>query len=131
MLTKPKSGELLPGSQKGRELEEPKLVGRPGNRQVVEHFARPRRQRPADLSSKKTEDDNPDGKNKDLHDKLLKSGALVKDLQSQVLSLKAELDKAQVLNAELELQNKKLAEDLSAAEAKIASISSRDQVRTQ
>ncbi|XP_062108884.1 INCREASED PETAL GROWTH ANISOTROPY 1-like protein 1 [Humulus lupulus] len=132
VLTKPKSGELTLGSQKGRELDEPKQVGRLGNRPVVEQFSRPRRLRSADvISSKKTEDNNnPNGKNKELHDKLQISEALIRDLQSQVLSLKTELDKAQGLNSELLSRNKKLAEDLEAAEAKIASTSCRDQTKS-
>ncbi|XP_030508750.2 INCREASED PETAL GROWTH ANISOTROPY 1-like protein 1 [Cannabis sativa] len=136
VLTKPKSGELGLGSQKGRELDESKLVGRLGNRPVVEQFSRPRRLRSSDVaSSKKTEDfnnnnNNPDGKNKDLHDKLQMSDALIRDLQSQVLSLKTELDKAHGFNSELLSRNKKLAEELEAAEAKIASTSSPDQTKS-
>lgn len=127
-LTKPKSGEQPLGSQKGRELEEHKVVGRPGHRPAVEQFARPRQQRPVDLSCKKLDDD-PDGKN-ELQDKLKKSETLIKNLQSEVFNLKAELDKALGFNVELQSQSKKLADDLAAAEAKIAALSNRDLVST-
>lgn len=127
-LTKPKSGEQPVGSQKGRELEEPKVVGRPGHLPAVEQFVRLRRQRPVDPSCKKLEDD-PDG-NKELQDKLEKSETLIKNLQSEVFSLKAELDKALGSNVELQSQNKKLTNDLAAAEEKIATLSTRDPVST-
>ncbi|KAK2645380.1 hypothetical protein Ddye_020575 [Dipteronia dyeriana] len=68
-------------------------------------------------------------KNKELEEKLVFSKSLVKDLQSEVLSLKEELDKALSLTAELEKQNKKFVEDLVAAEAEIAALSSRHQKR--
>ncbi|XP_047317200.1 uncharacterized protein LOC124920691 [Impatiens glandulifera] len=52
-----------------------------------------------------------------------KSEALIRDLQSQVLQLKAELEQAHNLNAELQSHNEKLSRDLAtaAAEAKVAS----------
>lgn len=127
-LTKPKSGEQPLGSQKGRELEEPKAVGRPGHRPAVEQFARPRRQRSVDPSCKKIDDD-PDGK-KELQNKLEKSEILIKNLQSEVFNLKAELDKALGFNVQLQSLNKKLTDDLVAAEAKIAALSTRDLVST-
>ena len=86
-----------------------------GNRHVVEQFARPCQLR----SSNPRNEDDPDGKNKDL----------IENLQSEVLALKAELDKAQILNLDMLSQNKKLTEDLAAAQAKIAALSCRDQVR--
>ncbi|KAK1592053.1 hypothetical protein Q3G72_018483 [Acer saccharum] len=73
------------------------------------------------------ERNNNNNNNKELEEKLVLSESLVKDLQSEVLSLKEELDKAHSLKAELEKQNKKFVEDLVAAEAKIASLSSRQQ----
>lgn len=50
-----------------------------------------------------------------------KSETLIRDLQSEVLELKTDLDKAQRLNEELQLRNRKLSEELAAAEAKLAS----------
>lgn len=52
---------------------------------------------------------------------------MIQDLQSQVLALKADLDKAQTLNMELQSHNKKLAQDLLASEAKVAAFNTRDQ----
>lgn len=111
MLNKPKSGEE-------------DVVGRTGNnRLVVEQFARPRLRRPSDPSCRRNEnEDDPDGKCKDS----LLSETLIQNLQSEVLTLKAELDKAQSLNVELQSQNKKLTRDLAAAETKIAAFSCRD-----
>ncbi|XP_021822734.1 protein CHUP1, chloroplastic [Prunus avium] len=129
LLNKPKSGELMLGSQKSKELEETKVVGRPGNRQVAEQFVRPRRQRPADPNSNRNEED-PHEKNRELQEKLDMSESLIMNLQAEVLALKAELDKTQCLNVELQSQNKNLTEKLAAAEAKIAAFTSREQRET-
>ncbi|CAB4262422.1 unnamed protein product [Prunus armeniaca] len=129
LLNKPKSGELVLGSQKSKELEETKAVGRPGNRQVAEQFARPRPQRPADPNSKRNED-HPHEKNRELQEKFCMSESLIMNLQAEVLALKAELDKAQGLNVELQSQNKNLTEKLAAAEAKIAAFTTREQRET-
>lgn len=113
VLNKPKSvAEDGVGSHKGREI-----VGRSGNRPVVEQFARPSRRN----------EENPDGKKRDLQEKLDLSENLVRNLQSEVMGLKAELDKSQGLNVELESQNKKLNDDLVAAQAKIAALTSQEQ----
>ena len=125
ILNKPKSAEGAVGSHKDDEV---KVFGRSLNRPVVEQFARPRRQRIVDANPGKIEDGLMDKKKKEFEEKLMLSENLVKDLQSEVFALKAEFVKAQSLNAELEKQNKKLVEDLVAAEAKIASLSSREQV---
>ncbi|PQQ07560.1 protein CHUP1 chloroplastic [Prunus yedoensis var. nudiflora] len=127
--SKPKSGELMLGSQKSKELEETKVVGRPGNRQVAEQFVRPRRQRPADPNSNRNEED-PHEKNRELQEKFDMSESLIMNLQAEVLALKAELDKTQFLNVELQSQNKNLTEKLAAAEAKIAAFTSREQRET-
>ncbi|KAK3188950.1 hypothetical protein Dsin_028511 [Dipteronia sinensis] len=99
----------------------------------VKVLARSRRQRiGVTLDSGKNENgllDKNNNNNKELEEKLVLSESLVKDLQSEVLSLKEELDKAHSLKAELEKQNKKFVEDLVAAEAKIAALSSRQQKR--
>ncbi|KAK8365688.1 hypothetical protein V6Z12_A02G071600 [Gossypium hirsutum] len=60
----------------------------------------------------------------ELKEKLSCSEGLVKDLQTQVMGLRAELDGARSLNMELESLNRKLKEDLAAAEDKIAALSS-------
>ncbi|TXG71513.1 hypothetical protein EZV62_000092 [Acer yangbiense] len=105
----------------------------------VKVLARSRRQRigvTLEADSRKIENgvldernNNNNNNNKELEEKLVLSESLVKDLQSEVLSLKEELYKAHILKAELEKQNKKFVEDLVAAEAKIASLSSRQQKR--
>ncbi|KAF8387605.1 hypothetical protein HHK36_026258 [Tetracentron sinense] len=124
VLNKPKSAEDVVGSQKGREVEDVKFVGRFGNRAVVEQFARPRRR--VDPVCKRNEDD-PDGKKKELQEKLEASENLVKDLQSEVSALKSQLEKVQSFKMELELQNRQFSEDLATANAKISALSSRDQ----
>uniref|UniRef100_A0A5B6ZKB4 Protein CHUP1, chloroplastic n=3 Tax=Davidia involucrata TaxID=16924 RepID=A0A5B6ZKB4_DAVIN len=117
------------GSQKGRELEDVKAAGRSLNRPVVEQFAWPRRQRLTNPKRNEDEedddddDDDLDGKmnNKDLLQRIDQNEIVISNLQSEVLELKAELDKVHTLNAELQSQNKKLTQDLvAAAEAKIA-----------
>ncbi|CAL0306912.1 unnamed protein product [Lupinus luteus] len=92
VLKKGKSNEEVVGSQKGsREIEEAKVVV--GVKKVFVL--------------------------KELQEKLEVSDNLIKDLQSEVLDLKAELDKVKILNVKLESQNKKLTEDLAAADAKV------------
>ncbi|XP_059636941.1 protein CHUP1, chloroplastic isoform X2 [Cornus florida] len=136
VLSKPKSGDDVAvvgmGSQshKGRDLEDVKGVVRTGNRPVaVEQYARPRRQRPPmDASSKRNEDDL-DGKKKKelLQEKIVPNDIVIKNLQSEVMELKAELEKMQSLNMELQSQNRKLSDNLVAAEAKIAALTLREQ----
>lgn len=132
LLNKPKSGELVLGSQKSKELEEVKVVGgvRPGKTQVVEQFAKPRRQRPVVEANCKRNEDDPHRKMKELKEKIEVSESLITNLQGEVLGLKTELDKEQGLNMELQLQNKKLTENLAAAEAKIAALATSQQVKT-
>lgn len=118
-----KAGEDT-AAQKGREMEERRLVGHPGNR-AVEQFARlPRR---LDHSSKRIEDDR-DGKRKELQQKLDMSENLVQELQSEISVLKSQVEKLHSLNSELESQNRRFKEDLATAEAKISTLSTRDQV---
>eukprot|EP00257_Ricinus_communis_P005296 XP_002519338.2 protein CHUP1, chloroplastic [Ricinus communis] len=108
--TKPKSRDELLGSQ----MEVARVVS-PSlsvNRPVHEQFSKPRTQR----SARKIEEDT----KKELLERIELNDNLIQDLKSQVLSLKAELDKAQSLNEELESQNKKLQQDLASAEAKVA-----------
>ncbi|OMO58594.1 hypothetical protein COLO4_34507 [Corchorus olitorius] len=108
----PKSGDQL--HQKGR---------------VVEQLARPRRLISTNLINKSQEKT---GANIDeLTEKLNCSEALVKDLRTQMLDLKAELDGARSLNMELESINRKLNEDLTAAQAKLAALANRHQDQDQ
>ncbi|KAF8017677.1 hypothetical protein BT93_H2771 [Corymbia citriodora subsp. variegata] len=134
VLRTPKSGDVAAGSQKGRELEEAKTGGRLGAaRAVVEQFARPRRLRlglsSVTSTSRRSENGVMDGNKKkceELQEKFDIHGNLVKSLQSEVLALKAELERALSLNVELDSKNRKLTEDLAAAEDKIATLSSFD-----
>lgn len=118
---KPKSGELVVGSQ------DVTVVGRSVNRPGSEQFARPRRQRPVLDPINASRRNEEESYKKGLHEKLELSETLINDLQSEVLALKVELDKANGLNQELELQNKKLTEDLAAAEAKVSVLNTRHQ----
>ncbi|XP_012482303.1 protein CHUP1, chloroplastic isoform X2 [Gossypium raimondii] len=107
MMNKPKSGDQLPAGgcyHKGR---------------VVEQFGKPRR---SSANSSSTTEKN--SAVDELREKLSCSEGLVKDLQTQVMGLRAELDGARSLNMELESLNRKLKEDLAAAEDKIAALSS-------
>ncbi|KAI8003660.1 hypothetical protein LOK49_LG08G03450 [Camellia lanceoleosa] len=132
-------------SQKGKdyfEQEAVKAVGRSGNRPAVEQFARPcplpRRQRRttstttttypnsnSNSNNKVNESDDLDWKKRaeELLEKLDRNETLITNLQSEVLELKTELDKAQSFNAELQSHNSKLSEDLAAAHSKIATLS--------
>lgn len=101
-------------------------VNRPA---VVEQFGCPRRQisRRSDEAAAAAAAEE-DEKRKKMEEKLVVNESLIKDLQAQVLSLKTELEEARNSNAELELKNKKLSQDLVSAEAKISSLSSNDKV---
>ncbi|XWS14309.1 hypothetical protein CRYUN_Cryun36dG0111100 [Craigia yunnanensis] len=113
----------------GNQLQ---VVGCHHKGRVVENFARPRRAN-ANLISKSEENTSAIEKNRvdELREKLNCSEALIKDLRSQMLGLRAELDGAQSLNMELESLNRKLNEDLAAAEAKIAALGGPYQVQLQ
>ncbi|XP_012573389.1 INCREASED PETAL GROWTH ANISOTROPY 1-like protein 2 isoform X2 [Cicer arietinum] len=98
--------EVECSSQKGtKEAEEAKIV-----------VVRPRRRR--------TNDDPDEKEKKEMVEKLEMSDNLIKNLESEVKALKAELDKVKNLNVELESQNVKLTQNLAAAEAKIAAVGS-------
>ncbi|TKY72956.1 CHUP1 [Spatholobus suberectus] len=121
VMNKAKPNEEVVGTQRGREAEEAKVVARFVSRHVVEQFARPR-SGVGDFALKRDKED-PDRKSKkELMEKLEVSESLIKNLQSEVLALKAELDKVKGLNVELESHNRKLNEDLAAAEAKVVSL---------
>ncbi|RDX98118.1 Protein CHUP1, chloroplastic, partial [Mucuna pruriens] len=122
VMNKAKPNEEVVGiPQRGREAEEAKVVARFVGRHVVEQFARPR-SGVGDVALRRDKED-PDGKSKEeLMEKLEVSESLNKNLQSEVLALKAELDKVKGLNVELESHNRKLTEDLAAAEAKVVSL---------
>lgn len=97
------------GSQKPRDAEEVKVIGRFRNRAPPE-------------------ESEPDFKIKELQEKLELSQNLTSNLQSEVLGLKAELEKAQSVNLDLQSLNAKLTEDLAAALAKIDVLISRQKV---
>lgn len=91
-------------------LEKPKSVG--------DQFTRPRRATAISNTVDK------------LREELGCSEALVKELRSQILGLRAELDGARSLNVELESLNRKLNQELTSAQAKIAALASNpDQVQ--
>ncbi|XP_027360097.1 uncharacterized protein LOC113868570 isoform X3 [Abrus precatorius] len=103
VMNKAKPNDEVLGTQKGREVEEAKVVAR--------------------FVSRHRDKVDPDEKNKkELMEKLEVSESLIKNLQSEVLALKAELDKVKSLNVELESHKKKLTEDLAAAEAKVVTL---------
>ncbi|KAM1723254.1 hypothetical protein ACFX11_021858 [Malus domestica] len=132
LSNKPKSGELVLGSQKSKELEEIKIVGRTGNRQAAEQFSRPRRLRAVESNSKRNglNEDDPHGKNRELEEKLEMSESLIAGLLAEVAALKAELDKTQGFNVELQSQNESLSRNLAAAEAKISASATPEQRET-
>ncbi|XP_022138256.1 protein CHUP1, chloroplastic isoform X2 [Momordica charantia] len=65
----------------------------------------------------------------ELQEKLCFAEDLIKDLRSQLLILKEELQKSQSLNLELQSQNDLLVRDLAAAETKLANASNNDQAK--
>ncbi|CAA7048139.1 unnamed protein product [Microthlaspi erraticum] len=124
MLKRAKSGEeetAILAPQRARSVNRPA---------VVEQFGCPRRQ----ISRKSEEtaiaataaEDEKRKQLEELEEKLAVNESLIKDLQSQVLNLKTELEEARSSNVELELKNVKLSQDLVSAEAKISSLSSND-----
>ncbi|XP_068334039.1 INCREASED PETAL GROWTH ANISOTROPY 1-like protein 2 [Pyrus communis] len=129
LTSKPESGEFVLACQKSKELEENKVVGRIGNRQAAEQSSRPRRLRAVEPNSKRNDsnEDDPHGKNRELQEKLEMSESLIARLRAEVAALKAELDKTQGFNAELQSQNKNLSRNLAAAEAKIAAFATPEQ----
>ncbi|XAR49762.1 hypothetical protein NMG60_11033063 [Bertholletia excelsa] len=144
---RPKSGDDVPvvanpsssSSQKAKLFvsDEVKAIRRLGSRPVVEQFSWPRRQRPVgqpishSASTKKNEGDRHHHLNeketKELRQKLNQNETLITNLQSEVLELKAELDKARSFNVELQSRNHKLSEDLATAQSQIATLSTHDQ----
>lgn len=105
--------------------EEVKVPGVPRN-QAVEQYARLRQR--VDANGKGPEE-VANLKVKELQSRVDESGRLLRDSQSQVLALKAQIERLQVINAELESQKKKLEEDLSAAQAKIKIREKHDRVQ--
>ncbi|KAK3017225.1 hypothetical protein RJ639_007143 [Escallonia herrerae] len=97
---------------------------------VVEQFARPTSQRLSGStnSSRKTNEAGIDGKNKEMQDMLDQKHTLIRNLQADVLALKADLHKAHSLNIELRSHNHKLSVDLAAAEAKIATLTTHSKI---
>ncbi|RRT55965.1 hypothetical protein B296_00048128, partial [Ensete ventricosum] len=109
---------------KERSHEDAKVAGLHGS-QVVEQHAR--LQRRVESNFKGTEDGS-STRIKELQGRLDESERTVRDLQSEVLALKAQIEKLQVLNVGLESQKKEFEEDLSAAESKIKALEKHDQV---
>ncbi|KAK2969681.1 hypothetical protein RJ640_025858 [Escallonia rubra] len=97
---------------------------------VVEQFARPTSQRLSGSTNslRKTNEAGIDGKNKETQDMLDQKHTLIRNLQADVLALKADLNKAHSLNIELRSHNHKLSVDLAAAEAKIATLTSHNKI---
>ncbi|KAI9195456.1 hypothetical protein LWI28_014992 [Acer negundo] len=123
VLNKPKSPEDS-SSLGSQQVDQVKVLARSRRQRIgVTLEADSGKNENGVLDERKKKNNN----NKELEEKLVLSESLVKDLQSEVLSLKEELDKAHRLKAELEKQNKKFVEDLVAAEAKIAALTSRQQ----
>ncbi|XP_068663903.1 INCREASED PETAL GROWTH ANISOTROPY 1-like protein 2 [Aristolochia californica] len=118
-LNRLKPGEDV-GAQKGRETDETRLTGRPSYKTVEQHARIRRRADPACKSS----DADTDIKRNELLLRLEESEILVNSLQSEVSGLKAQFEKLQSLNVELESQNRQFREDLATAEAKISTLSS-------
>ncbi|KAG4990870.1 hypothetical protein JHK87_024327 [Glycine soja] len=122
VLNKAKPNEEVVGTtQRGREAEETKVVARFVRPHVVEQFARPRNGA-GDFAFKRDKEDSDEKSKKELMEKLEASESLIKNLQSEVQALKAELEKVKGLKVELESHNRKLTEDLAAAEVKVVSL---------
>lgn len=113
--------------KKGRDGENvgvpARMVNRGGLKQVSQ------RRSSGSGSCVNVEDCN--GGKSELQEKLCFAEDLIKDLQSQLVVLKEELQKSQSLNLELQSQNDLLVRDLAAAEAKFANASNNDQVRKE
>ncbi|KAL0903231.1 hypothetical protein M5K25_027592 [Dendrobium thyrsiflorum] len=111
-----------------REMEagDPKFGCRPGV-PPVEKYAQFRRK--LDINSSRCEDEH-EAKAKDLQKRLDANEILVKDMQLEISCLKDEIEKLKGLNIELEEQKKKLANDLLAAEIKLAALNRHDQKHT-
>ncbi|KAK7304039.1 hypothetical protein RJT34_15042 [Clitoria ternatea] len=124
VMNKAKTNEDAVGIiQRGREVEEAKVVARFVSRHVVEQIARPRNG-VAEFALKRDKEDLDERNNhKELMEKLEVSENLNKNLQCEVVALKAELDKVKSLNVELESHNRKLTDDLAAAESKLVTLS--------
>ena len=130
VLNKAKPNEEVVGTHRGREAVEAKAVSRFMRPHAVEQFARPR-SAVGDFAMKRDKEE-PDGKSKkELMEKLEVSESLIKNLQSEVLALKAELEKVKGLNVELESHNRKLSKDIAAAESKVISLGGNEKVRVQ
>ncbi|KAJ6816593.1 protein CHUP1, chloroplastic [Iris pallida] len=115
------AGDSLEPAPKERE---PKIAVRSGGMRTVENYARLRRPLDDDAECKGAEYET-DGKAKDGLQRRrpdASEGSVVKDLQSEVSSLRTQLEKLQSLNAVLESRNDQLAKDLSAAEEKIKNL---------
>ncbi|URE40300.1 hypothetical protein MUK42_33028 [Musa troglodytarum] len=111
---------------KERTHEDAKVAGLHGS-QVVEQHARLQW---TVESNFKGPEDGASTRIKEVQGRLDESERMARDLQSEVLALKAQIEKLQVLNVGLESQKKKLEKDLSAAESKIKASEKHDQVES-
>ncbi|ESW10567.1 hypothetical protein PHAVU_009G220500 [Phaseolus vulgaris] len=128
VLNKAKPNEEVVGTHRGREAVEPKAVPRFMRPHAVEQFASPR-SAVGDFAMKRDKEE-PDGKSKkELMEKLEVSESLIRNLQSEVLALKAELEKVKGLNVELESHNRKLTKDIAAAESKVMSLGGSEKMK--
>ncbi|XP_052208441.1 protein CHUP1, chloroplastic [Diospyros lotus] len=110
--------------ESGKEVKA--VGGRAGNRLVAEQFAPPQRR----LVSTHPNPESSKRNGRELEPEKVADRSyerLIGNLQSELLGLKAELDKVRTLNAELQSENAKLSQDLAAAEAKIATLTTRHQ----
>lgn len=113
------------GAPGEREMEDPKIVVRTGNR-AVEHYARMRRRSDSNFKGVEV-----DGKTSEWQQRLEASESLVNRLQSEMLMMKAQLERMHSHNLELEAHKKQLTESLLAAQAKISGYERRDQLINQ
>lgn len=121
------SRSLTPNApKKGRDGENVGVLARTVNRGGLKQVSH-RRSFSVSGSCANVKDCN--GVKSGLQEKLCFAEDLIKDLQSQLVVLKEELQKSQSMNLELQSQNDLLVRDLAAAEAKFANVSNNDQVR--
>lgn len=119
------SRSLTPNApKKGRDGENVGVLARTVNRGGLKQVSH-RRSFSVSGSCANVKDCN--GVKSGLQEKLCFAEDLIKDLQSQLVVLKEELQKSQSMNLELQSQNDLLVRDLAAAEAKFANVSNNDQ----
>ncbi|ERN02030.1 hypothetical protein AMTRI_Chr02g223990 [Amborella trichopoda] len=120
--TRKNQPKLKPFSGEEIEAHKAREMGRM-RQQPVESYARLRRPRGHELKKVVDSDEEKKGLDEkgELQRKLDLSEGLVNDLHSEVAELRAQVESLQSLNQKLELQNRKVAVELAAAEAKLNS----------